>query len=107
MKSVKHVIFCFENCEDFKIDAKHFGIFQMSDMSTSICRIACNMIAKQNCISFVAMEIFSEGNQDYNPFGISNLTKKIFDRITESDDITSFTIHYDDDSIKSTITYRG
>jgi hypothetical protein len=43
----------------------------------------------------IALEIFSEANVEYNPFGSLETNKK-FDRITSWRDITSIILYYDD-----------
>ena len=105
MKDVKSIEFGFENCECFTIDAKYFGTLELMDFETQIRRNACNSISKTNFVSTVAMEIFSEGNGDYHPFGIENETMKFFDRLQEYNDIVDLTITYSDDTIESYYVY--
>ena len=96
MEDVKSIEVVFENCESFEIEAKYFGGVQFEDIRTSIARIACNAITKFQTAYSVVLEVFSEGNIDYAPFG-NEEKQKMFDRITAHHDITQFIIHYDDD----------
>lgn len=93
MKHVKSIGFVFENCEYFTMNAKYFGTLDLTDFDTHIERIACNAIAKMNCVGTVAMEIFPEGDGEFPSFGDS-ITK--FKRLKMFDDITSIIIIYDD-----------
>ena len=95
MDNITKVEFVFENCESFEIEEKHFGSFQISNIETSIYRIACNAISKMTTAHTIALEIFSEANIEYNPFGSLEANKK-FDRITSWRDITSIILYYDD-----------
>ena len=101
MTDVKSIEFGFENCECFTIDAKYFGTLELMDFQTQIRRNACNSISKTNFVNTVAMEIFSEGNGDYHPFGIENEAMKFFDRLQEYNDIVDLTITYSDDTVES------
>lgn len=108
MKSVKSVEFVFENCECFSIDAKYFGTLKLSDFHLCIQRIAANAIVKMNCVGTVAMEIFSDGNKKYSPFGFEDKTDKCFDRLSKYNDITSIIIVYDDDTTEEYyVDYKG
>lgn len=100
MNTVTTIEFVFENCECFEIESKHFGMFQMSNIQTKIMRIACNAINKFQTAHSIALEIFSEANIDYNPFGSVEVNKK-FDRLLAWRDITSIILHYDDNSEES------
>lgn len=108
MKSVKSVEFVFENCECFSIDAKYFGTLKLSDFHLCIQRIAANAIVKMNCVGTVAMEIFSDGNKKYAPFGCEDEAEKCFDRLNMYHDITSIEIIYDDDTSETYyVDYEG
>lgn len=100
MKDVKSIGFGFENCEYFSIDAKYFGAFQLTDFCRSIHRVGCNAILKMNLVDTVVMEIFSEGNGQYNPFGDEDEVNNFFDRLQTYDDITSISVTYDDDTVE-------
>lgn len=95
MDNVKSIGFGFENCEYFNIDAKYFGILELTDFRIHIQRIACNAILKMNCVDTVVMEIFSEGDNKYSSYG-EDVTK--FKRLNMYNDITSITVVYDDNS---------
>lgn len=100
MRDVKSIGFGFENCEYFSIDAKYFGAFQLTDFCTSIHRVASNAILKMNLVDTVVMEIFSEGNGQYKPFGVGDEVNNFFDRLQTYDDITSISVTYDDDTVE-------
>lgn len=95
MKHVKLVEFVFENCESFEIESKYFGGFQMDNITTSIARIACNSISKMQTVHTVVFEIFGEANVQYSAFGGAEKEYKLH-RISEWNDITQLTLHYDD-----------
>jgi hypothetical protein len=96
MKDIKSIEFIFENCECFTIDAKYFGVFEMSDIQTKIGRIAVNSIAKFTCANHVAMEIFSEADDKYNFYNEEMASK--LERIRKHSDITSICLTYDDET---------
>lgn len=107
MKDVKSIGFGFENCEYFSIDAKYFGAFELTDFFTSIYRASCNAIIKMNLIETVVMEIFSEGNGQYKPFGVGDEVNNFFDRLQTYDDITSISVTYNDDTVEEYyVTYK-
>lgn len=107
MKSIKSIEFVFENCECFSIDAKYLGEFELSDIHQCIHRIASNCIAKMDCANTVAIEIFSEGNKEYSPFGVRDRDETLFDRFMYHD-ITSIEIVYDDETSETYyVDYEG
>lgn len=105
MKDVKSIGFGFENCEYFSIDAKYFGELELTDFRTSIQRIACNSISKMNLVYSVAIEIFSEGNGKYHPFGIEDEEATFFNRLQKYNDITTISVIYDDDTVEDYYVY--
>lgn len=95
--NIKKIILEFENCDSVEIPGRYLGIFRMKGIKTSIGRMACNFIGKHTIANHVFMEIFSEANKMYKPFGqFENM--KIFDRIT-SNDITHITLIYDGENV--------
>lgn len=95
MRTVSKVDIVLENCESITLDAKYFGELMLNGIRTKIRRIACNAISEMNSAEEVAIEIFKDANNiDYHPFG-SNEKSKIFDRLTQYNDITSFRLYYE------------
>lgn len=94
MKHIRKIDIILENCECITLDAKYFGEFMLEGINEHIRRIASNSISKSKYANEVAIEIFKEANNvEYSPFG-SNKTSKIFDRLTQYNDITSFRVYY-------------
>lgn len=93
MQNIKNVEFIFENCECFTVDAKYFGIFEMSDLQTKIRRIAMNSISKYTSVNYVAIEIYSEADDRYDFYGEEMKSK--LDRIQQYRDITGICLTYD------------
>lgn len=98
MKHLVSVRFVFENVESFEIEAKYFGFFHVGKIGDTIRRIACNAIEKLTYAHEVALEIYSEANVTYFPFGDEEEATTKFGRIMEFDDITSIVLTYDDGS---------
>lgn len=96
MKDIKSVEFIFENCEAFNVEAKCFGVLEISDIQTKIGRIAVNSISKFTCANYVAMEIFSEADGKYDFYGEEMKSK--LERIQKYQDITSICFTYDDET---------
>lgn len=97
MDNVKSITIGFENCETITIPRKHIGVIFIQDIKTEIVRVACNAISKVVSANTVAIEIFSEGNVEYLPFGVSP-SEMVFERINECHDITSIDVTYMDGS---------
>ena len=95
MKHIKSIEFVFENCESFNIDTNYFGAFLIDDIRYSIQRIACNSIVKMAIADTMVIELFSEGDREYRPFGALEKTT-IFERLQKYNDITQVIIHYED-----------
>lgn len=105
--NVKKIIFIFENCDTVEILGRHIGLFNMGGFKTSISRSAINCIEKSTVANYVAMEIFSEANTSYKPFGQLD-EEKVFNRIMEKD-ITSIEVVYEGKNVAedgTTETYR-
>lgn len=108
MRSIKSIQFVFENCESFSIDVRYFGSFELSDFYTTINRFGCNCIAKINYVDTVVLEIFSEGNKKYAPFGFSDDVTTYFDRLRAYNDITRIEIVYSDNTSEEFyVDYEG
>ena len=97
MKKVKSIELGFENCEVISFDTNVLGEILIDDIHYKIRRYAINLIAKYCYADTVALEIFSEGNTEYNLFGLTEVQHK-FDRILQTKDITSITVKYTDGS---------
>ena len=100
MKNIKSIELILENCEVIEIESKYIGMFRMDDIRTSIYRIACNAISKSQTAHSVAIEIFSEANVKYSPFGNCEEQLKFY-RLAEWKDITSIELHYEDGSTET------
>ncbi len=100
MKDVSSITIIFENCERITIPRKYIGIIHIGDINVEIARVACNSIAKITTADTIALEIFSEGNLEYKPFGTSP-SEMVFDRISECHDITTVDVAYTDGSSES------
>ena len=95
MRHIAKVDIVLENCEYITLDSKYFGELFVDGIYEQIKRIACNSISNMKSAKEVAIEIFKEANDiEYHPFGSSEKTK-IFDRLTQYNDITSFTFYYE------------
>lgn len=102
MKDVSSITLVFENCERITIPRKYIGIIHIEDINVEIARVACNSIARITSADTIALEIFSEGNVEHKPFGISQSpTEMVFSRIDECHDITAVDVTYTDGSSES------
>lgn len=95
MKHIESIEFVLENCEGFSIDASYFGAFLIDDIHYSIQRIASNSIVKMAIADTIVIELFSEGDREYRPFGALEKTT-IFERLQKYNDITQIIVHYED-----------
>lgn len=95
MKHIESIEFVLENCEGFSIDANYFGAFLIDDLHYSIQRIASNNIVKMAIADTIVIELFSEGDREYRPFGALEKTT-IFERLQKYNDITQVVVHYED-----------
>lgn len=96
-KNLKEIIVGFENCEDIKIPGNAIGAFLIDGIHPVIRRVACNSISKYLVADEVVMEIFSEGNYKYKPFGCMDEEESLT-RLAKFNDITSITTIYEDGS---------
>lgn len=106
---LKDITFNLENCEMITIDGKYIGDFEVSDLETSISRIACNAISQIDCANTIAIEIHKNADKEYNPFGQKDYSTTIFKRLM-ADDIASieFTLEsqYSDTVESTSYIYR-
>ena len=98
MKHLASVEFIFENVESMEFDAKYFGSFHIDRIGRAVKRFACNAILDYTMAKEVAIEIFSEANDTYAPFGDESESTTKFERIMEWDDITRIVLKYEDGS---------
>lgn len=91
--NIKKIILEFENCDSVEIPGKYIGTFHMSKIKTYISRRASNFVGKYTSANNVFMEIFSEANKPYKPFGQLD-EEMTFDRII-GNDITNITLIYE------------
>ena len=91
---INSIEFVFENCEFIEFDEKYIGRFSLDHITRSVRRIASNAIKDLTTANDVAIEIFSEGNEEYSCYGSTPAMK--FERILRHNDITSIVVHYSD-----------
>jgi hypothetical protein len=95
-----------ENCEVVTIDGKYVGDFYVGDIKREIRRMACNHIDKMDICHAFSIEIHTDANKKYAPFGDRKSETLVFDRLIKYDDITAITIHlydqYDDNAKNDT-----
>ena len=85
---LKDITFNLENCEMITIDGKYIGDFEVSDLTTSISRIACNAISQVDGANTIAIEIHKNADSEYHPFGQKDYSTTVFKRLM-ADDIAS------------------
>ena len=95
MKHIKSIEFVLENCEGFNIDANYFGAFLIDDIRYSMQRISSHNIVKMAIADTIVIELFSEGDREYRPFGTLEKAT-IFERLQKYNDITQIIVHYED-----------
>lgn len=90
---IKTITFTFENCDQITIEGKYIGEFLVSDIHTSIERIACNAIEKIDRADVISIEIHSDANKERYPFDQTQLQKEtVFERLNKWKDITAIEI---------------
>lgn len=98
---LKSIMFTFENCDQITVDGKYIGEFFVSDIRTSIERIACNSIEKITRANIISMEIHKDANQIRYPFDQkSGETENVFDRFKKWSDITSISFDLVEDAFE-------
>lgn len=85
---LKQIEFAFENCESITIDGKYIGDFEVSNIKTSIERLASNSINELQIANKFAIEIHKDADKEYHPFGMTDCNSTVFERINAYHDIT-------------------
>ena len=93
--NLKSIEFVFENCEHMSFPGNVIGELDIDDIKRHICRVAVNAFQDYYASGHVFVEIFTEGNTDYYPFGVETNKQKKFDRLLAYNDITSVEIELD------------
>ncbi len=89
---LKHIIFIFENSDNIKIEGSCIGNFLVTDIETSIKRVAGNSIAKIDTANTILIKILKEANVERYEFDqrhIEDYRQMTFDRLQNYGDITS------------------
>ena len=102
---IKQIDFVLENCEVISIPGYYIGYINISDIKTSISRVACNCVMEQKVCYDFAVEIHRDANTVRDPFetGDPERITGAFDRLTKWKDITSVCLtltdneYYDED----------
>ena len=101
MNNIKEICFVLENCDTITFPANVIGNFEIRDINEEVRRIAINSITKLTYANSIFVEIYRDGNIDYSQFGFIDESIKKFERLKDSNDITSIEIKYEDDTIDS------
>lgn len=95
MKNIKSIDIVFENCEYININKNDIIWIRLGDIEQEIHRIACNSISKVTFSNEIEIILKKDiKTKDYIFSNGYNGVKRLF----MCNDITSFDIHYDDDS---------
>lgn len=94
MEGFKSITLVFENCEEVEFPANAIGDFDLSDISRSIRRVACNSITECTSVKSVFIELFKCGDNAAGYPHADNITK--FDRISSHNDITTIQVDFGD-----------
>lgn len=89
---IKKIGFTLENCDYITIDGKHVGDISLSDIQTSIRRIASNAIEKMETCNDFSIEIHKDANVTHKQFGCDTGEIGVFERLMFSPDITRITV---------------
>jgi hypothetical protein len=95
-KQIKNIDLGFENCEVMSIDCKSIGHLHIDEIKDSIRRIAVNSVSKMRCCEHFSLSINRNDNISYLPFDQEEWEMNKFERITQSRDIVSVGVHYED-----------
>ncbi len=87
MKEIRSIEIVFENCETAVLRPENFGFFHIGGIVRKFERIACNSIAEMATAEEVYLEIFK-----------NSVKKEVFQRLHETEDITSMHFTYGDGS---------
>lgn len=100
---LKYITFFLENCDSITIDGKYIGSFLVSDIKTSIQRIACNAINRIDTANTFAIEIHRDANKERYQFDQTDYEdwkQMTFDRLNQYHDITSIEFELEEDNIE-------
>ena len=95
IEKIKSISLILENTDSISFNKNVIGYFLMDKIEQGIFRIASNCISKEIISKEIFIEIFKEGNEQYNEMNISNNKKYKFDRLLSCSDITSIEVHYE------------
>lgn len=99
MENIKYITIEFENCECITFPITVFGECHLSNISTSIDRVAMNTIHKSVFAPEIALEIFfPEAESEYIASEFFSEKYTVLQRLTSYRDITHITLTYQDDS---------
>ena len=98
MAKLTELTFILENCDRITVEGSLVGDFVVSDITTSIERIASNSIEEIKTAHTIAIELSKDANVERYQFGqshIEDFKEMTFDRIVEYGDITAivFTLY--------------
>jgi hypothetical protein len=107
MKNIESIILHCENCETIKIEGRHIGVIQINGLTQNIGRHGDKIKYYKTCSDFV-LEIHRDANTRYKTFGMIS-DALLFERISDTPDIITITIKYDDGTIDDDIyvCYKG
>lgn len=95
-EKVKNITFIFENTDYFSFDKQYIGAFIIDDITTSICHLGIDCIVKEQTAHKVMLELFSEGDEYYDEFGLGNKSDYTkFERLQQYSDIVAIEILYE------------
>ena len=99
MENIKYITIEFENCECITFPIAVFGECHLSNISTSIDRVATNAICKSVFAREIALEIFfPEAENEHIVSKFFDKKYTILQRFTSYRDITHIILTYQDDS---------
>lgn len=102
MNTLAFINIIFENTESMSFTRLEIGEFHIENISTEIKRVASNAISKIQHAKTVCIELFSEGDTQYMPFGLfdgEDDAHTKFERIMQYDDITAIECHWTDGTV--------
>jgi len=83
---LKSIEFILENCDSIVVDGKYIGYFDVSDIKSSISRIACNSIARMDVANTVVIETHNDANKKRHLFECDEFEEEsTFDRLCAGD----------------------
>ena len=96
LKNVKKIVIGFENVETMVFPADAVGHIYVDGLHTGIAGLVCESVGRYHHCDALALEIFSEGNTAYEPFGVTEPGVRKFDRLLKYHDVVDISIFYDD-----------